>query len=105
MDKQMKNGDTIKCSLGTKTSLLQIPERRSFQVGDEKIGLISDNVGGWNIPSFCKCKRKEPNPTCTPTFTMKWSLGQDLFKVNGEKVLLNKSIIPCLYGGMVTFVD
>lgn len=105
MNKQMKNGDEIQCTLGTATSCLQVSDHSVLKIGDENMGLASDNVGGKNIPSFGSCKRSVPPPACIPSFCMKWILGQELFKIRGEKILLDKSFIPCIHGGVVTFVD
>lgn len=105
MNIQMKNGDVLYCTLGSCTNPLSVPDSRKFQINNENIALVIDNVQGKNIPCFGNCSRSVPPPACSPTIVMEWVMGQDLFTIDGEKVVLNKSFLPCLYGGIIKFQE
>lgn len=100
--KQVNEGIVLKCTLGTCTSNLVIPDFHNSTLDGRKTANIADHVGGKNIMPFGNCTRTSPPPGCTPTVPMKWINGQKTVKIDGELALLNTSIVACVHGGIIS---
>lgn len=97
----VKEGAKLSCSLGTASSTLKIPRCHGACVQGQNQAVISDNVGNVNIMPFGACKRSSPPVPCTPTIVLKWLFGNKNHRIGGEMALLNISIVPCVFGGII----
>jgi hypothetical protein len=105
MKRQIYEGATLKCSLGTCQSTLKIPTGHGSSVKDKNQATVTDRKGGVNIMSFASCKRSSPPVSCSPTILVDWLNGQNDFIVKSEQALLNVCIVPCALGGIIEIVD
>lgn len=103
----VSSGAVLSCSLGTITSVLEIQNYHRSKMYSKNQATVEDCKGGLNIKPFQMCKRTLPNGLipCTPKTCMKWLNGKKDFRIDGEQALLTTSIIPCLYGGIITIED
>lgn len=97
-------GAILSCSLGTKTSELQVLKYHGCSVNGKYQANIADYIGNKNILSFQQCKRQVPYPVCSPSICMKWIYGQSDFLLDGEPALLKSCIVPCLNGGVIKII-
>lgn len=103
--KQVEEGVTLKCTLGTKTSKLVIPKFHNATIGGKNAANIGDHVGNVNIMPFGNCARSYPPQGCTPTVPMKWINGQKTLKIDDEIALLNICTVACVHGGIISIKD
>ncbi len=101
MEKSIRNGATLYCTLGTCKSNLIVPKTKNALINGEAQAVISDNVVGVNITNFCNCTRSSPPLPCTPAILLKWQLANKNHKIQGEIALLDNCILPCLNGGII----
>lgn len=100
----VKEGAILRCSLGTKDSVLRVPENHGASAQGENQANVTDYIGGVNIKSFCKCNRSSPPVSCSPNIVVKWLKGQKNCTLDGEAVLLEDCIVPCVYGGIIKII-
>lgn len=98
-------GAELKCSLGSKTSRLKIPYKKTVSIGGKKQADVNDYKGGVNIMSFGSCSRSYPPPACIMGTCAKWVNGKGTSRINGEEALLKESINICSCGGIISIVD
>ena len=101
MEKNIRDGAILYCTLGTCKSKLIIPKEKNARINGEGQAVISDNVVGVNITNFCRCTRSYPPLPCTPLIVLKWQLADKKHKIQGELAILDKCILPCLNGGII----
>ncbi|MDR2022920.1 MAG: DUF4280 domain-containing protein [Hungatella sp.] len=97
----VKEGATLKCSLGTATSQLKVPQSHGASIQGRNQATIADHVGNVNILPFCMCTKTNPPVPCTPTIALKWINGKKDHQIQGEMALLNICIVPCMQGGII----
>ena len=95
------DGATLKCSLGTKTSALKVPQSHGAGVGGKNQAVISDYVPMQNIFPFGLCTKSSPPVPCMPSVCIHWINGKLDFKVNNELALLNICVAACMQGGII----
>lgn len=100
----VKEGAVLRCSLGTNDSILKVPNTHGASAQGGNQANIADYVGGLNIQSFCSCKRNNPPVPCLPNIIIKWLKGQKNCILDGEPILLEDCIVPCVYGGIIKIV-
>ncbi|WP_250278463.1 DUF4280 domain-containing protein [[Clostridium] colinum] len=101
MAKNVRDGATLSCTLGTGKSKLKVSRDKNALINGEPQAVISDNVLGVNITNFCSCKKTNPPTPCIPMILLKWQLADKNHKIQGEVALLDNCILPCLNGGII----
>lgn len=106
-------GATLRCSMGSATSALQIPAGRTVSDAGKPVAVISDARALVNILPFGQCSstsnpRYSPKlrlpPPCTPVFPAPWTPGSPSVKAGGLPLLNSGCQCQCQYGGVVTVV-
>ncbi|SNS56649.1 protein of unknown function [Anaerovirgula multivorans] len=97
----IKEGATLRCSLGTGTSQLKVPQSHGATLQGKNQATIEDHVANVNIMPFSMCTRVNPPVPCTPSILLKWINGKKDHKVREELALLNICIVPCVHGGII----
>lgn len=100
----VKEGAVLRCTLGTKESILQVPKSHGVTMKGGNQATITDRVGNVNIMPFCNCMRSLELPPCTPEVVIDWINGKQDFTVDDELALLNICIVPCIFGGVIEIV-
>lgn len=113
-------GAILSCSKGDKPNRLKMPFSHGVYIQNKAQMNIKDHVPNENIFPFGKCCSMQ-NPTvasataanngvltpmpCTPMTTMPWIMGKDDKLIEGQPALLNKSMLSCLYCGVIKIED
>jgi hypothetical protein len=100
----VKEGAILTCSLGTVQTELQVPKFHGTLLKGGNPANVGDNVGNVNILPFGECARSIPKPPCSPLIVTKWVKGQKNTMLDGDLVLIKESIVPCMYGGIISIV-
>ncbi|MHC1748112.1 MAG: DUF4280 domain-containing protein [Cellulosilyticaceae bacterium] len=102
---KVMEGATLSCTLGTATSLLQVPESHGIKLQGKKQATISDAKGNINIMPFGMCTKSYPPTPCVPAICLEWINGKKDFTVKNDLALLNICIVPCMSGGIIKIDD
>lgn len=106
MDKKTVSENAIlECPLGTKKSLLKVPQSHGISSQGRNAANIADNVVGYNIFEFGSCNRNSPPVSCTPMIKTKWLKGKEDCILGTEPTLMEDCIIPCCYGGVIKIIQ
>ncbi|MED1781417.1 DUF4280 domain-containing protein [Brevibacillus fortis] len=93
-------GATVKCSEGTDTSFLNLPQCHGVYARGKPVMNIADNVVDANIGCFGICR--DTGTVCTPMIANKWTDGKHDVLVENEPALLSKSELICTVKGIIT---
>ncbi|MBE5974792.1 DUF4280 domain-containing protein [Lacrimispora xylanisolvens] len=97
----VKEGAILKCSLGTSASQLKVPKRHGVCIQGKNQATVADNIPNENIMPFGMCTKSDPMVPCNPAIALKWINGKKNHKLQGEMVLLNNCLVPCMQGGII----
>ena len=106
-------GATLRCSMGSATSALQVVDARTVNDGGKPVAIVSDAKALVNILPFGQCSstanpryspRQRVLPPCTPVFPASWIPGSPSVKAGGLPLLNSGCQCPCQYGGVVTIL-
>ncbi len=112
-------GATLKCTMGTATSILKATPKNVTLVGNDQAN-IADHISMANIPSFGRCRSLAYPPTasataanhgrltpmpCVPGTCTKWQAIDDNSLVCGEPALLRPATVGCMYGGTISIIN
>lgn len=107
------SGATLRCSMGSATSALQVPAGRTLSDAGKPVATVGDNQAMVNILPFGSCSstanpryslRMRLPPPCTPVFPAPWTPGSPSVKTGGLPLLNSGCQCQCQYGGAVTVV-
>lgn len=96
------HGAIIKCSQGSKHSLLGVPNSHGVYLRGAAQLTIHDYKPYSNIQPFETCKQCQA--TCVPN-TAPWIEGKDDVLIEGVPALLNTSTTTCLVGGIISILN
>ncbi|MCI1696866.1 DUF4280 domain-containing protein [Aneurinibacillus aneurinilyticus] len=95
-------GATLCCSMGERTSQLQLPMSHGLYMNGKAQVNIKDREPNVNILPFGMCKL---GGVCSPKIDMDWTDERSSKMVDGEPAVSNKSKLMCLYGGTIRIED
>ena len=95
-------GAILKCSLGTENSIFRVPVNHGAQARGGNMAIISDSKENVNIMPFGMCRRSIPHAACSPVIFVKWLNGKQDSFLDKEMVLIDRSMLPCSNGGIIT---
>ena len=98
----VSEGATIECTLGTNISILRVPDFHGVSTQGRNEANISDHIPNHNIFSFTMCMRSIPPVPCTPNVIIKWLKGHPNYTLNYDLALLERCIVPCTHGGIIS---
>lgn len=118
LDKEyISSGACIQCSLGTRSTKLNVLPTRSVILSGNPMGNVSDHISIVNIPSFGRCRSLAYPPTasataaangkltpmpCIPGTMSDWMRGKDDYIICNSPALKTDSKCRCQFGGVVT---
>ncbi|MDR1548579.1 MAG: DUF4280 domain-containing protein [Hungatella sp.] len=97
----IKEGAILRCSMGTATSELKVPQGHGASLQGKNQATIADHVGNVNIMPFGMCTKTNPPTPCNPATALKWINGKKDYQLKGEMALLNTCIVSCVQGGII----
>ncbi|WP_097002192.1 DUF4280 domain-containing protein [Lacrimispora amygdalina] len=97
----VKEGALLKCSFGTSTSQLMVPKSHGAKIGGKNQATVADHISNENIMPFGLCTKTDPPVPCNPLIALKWINGKKDHQLQGEMVLLNTCMLPCMQGGII----
>ncbi|WP_077611779.1 DUF4280 domain-containing protein [Clostridium sp. Marseille-P2415] len=98
---QVVEGCPLTCSMGSSECSLKVPACHGACIGGKNQATVMDYKPGINITSFGICKRMTPPQPCVPVVLIPWLIEDKNYKINGEPVLFNTSVLSCVCGGII----
>jgi len=93
-------GADVKCSLGSNTTKLNLPQSHGLYVNEKPVLIDTDTIVGENIIPFGKCKKtRKP---CQPSPAGCWKEVKEDALIKGRPALITTSILSCTIGGKIT---
>lgn len=119
-DSYVTSKATIKCSCGTKCTVLTVYPDRTVFLTEKPMANVSDHISMYNIASFGRCRtvvfpstgaataanhgKLTPMP-CVPGTVTEWINGKSDYIIKGKPALLKSSYCRCKWGGIITIID
>lgn len=94
-------GCPLTCSMGSKESCLKVPTCHGACIEGKNQATVMDYKPGINILSFGTCKKMSPPQKCVPVVLIPWMTEDRNYRINGEPVLLDTSVLSCVCGGII----
>lgn len=104
-------GATLKCTLGSAASLLQIPAA-GITAGTVPVATTAHNTPMTNIRPFGLCTAQanpaagpnKPPPPCVPAGVAPWTPGSPTVRAGNIPVLTHTCQCHCQWGGVISIV-
>jgi len=93
-------GAEVKCSLGSKTTKLNLPQSHGVYVNDKPVLIDTDTKVGANVKPFGKCKKRKGG--CAPSLAACWKEVKEDALIKERPALITRSILSCSIGGKIT---
>lgn len=119
-DSYVTSKATIKCSCGTKCTVLTVYPDRTVFLTEKPMANVSDHISMYNIASFGRCRTVVYPPTgsataanhgkltpmpCVPGTVTEWINGKSDYIIKGKPALLKSSYCRCKWGGIITITN
>lgn len=93
-------GAKVKCSLGSKTTKLNLPESHGLYVNEKPVLIDTDIVASVNVMPFGECKKKDGR--CNPALADCWKDTKEDAFIKGRSALITRSVLSCSIGGQIS---
>ncbi len=112
MPNLVTSGATLACTLGTATSLFQVPAVGGITAGGVPVATIADHKAMVNIRPFGVCTSptnpgggaNRPPPPCVPAIVTPWMPGSPSVRTGNVPVLNDTGQCRCQWGGVVSIL-
>lgn len=105
MESYVVDGATLRCTLGSSSSSLSLPQGHQVYLRGKKQANAADHIPIRNIGCFGSCSRSCPPPPCVVATASNWINPKSDVYVGEDKALLNTSICFCSCGGVISITD
>lgn len=113
MPNLVTSGATMRCTLGTATSLLRIPAVGAVTAGGLPVATTADHKAMVNVQPFGVCisptnpgggPNRQP-PPCVPVIVTPWIPGSPNVRTGNVPILNHTCQCQCQWGGMVSILS